>query len=204
MTDEQFVQFVLPPTKRNPCLKMQGGKELHYAKKTAKFILLIILLISATFAMGQHMPQGKWWYNPCLSEQLNLSMEEKRQLDDIFIESRLSLIGLKSSVEREQFELQNLLKSKALDEAAVMEQFKRLENARAGLGAERFNLLLEIRRIIGFERFQCLAADSTAQSRFNAGCTTFIHPGRPAPPACKIRLWVPGHHNACGIWVRDH
>jgi hypothetical protein len=36
MTDEQFVQFVLPPTKTNPCLKMQGEKEIHYAKKDRK------------------------------------------------------------------------------------------------------------------------------------------------------------------------
>ena len=125
-------------------------------KKTVKFILLLIVVISPTFVMGQHMPQGKWWHNPRVSEQLNLNEEEKRQLDETFIESRRKLIGLKSSVEREQFELQNLLESKTLDEAAVMEQFKRLENARASLGAERFSLLLEIRKIIGFERFQRL------------------------------------------------
>ena len=125
-------------------------------KKTVKFILLLIVVISPTVVMGQHMPQGKWWHNPRVSEQLNLNEEEKRQLDETFIESRRKLIGLKSSVEREQFELQNLLESKTLDEAAVMEQFKRLENARASLGAERFSLLLEIRKIIGFERFQRL------------------------------------------------
>ena len=125
-------------------------------KKTVKFMLLLIMVISPTVAMGQHMPQGKWWHNPRVSEQLNLSEEEKRQLDEISIESRRKLIGLKSSVEIEQFELQNLLESKTLDEAAVMEQFKRLENARTSLGAERFNLILQIRKIIGFQRFQSL------------------------------------------------
>jgi len=34
---------------------------------------------------------------------------------------------------------------------------------------------------------------------FAAGCTTVIHPGRPAPPPFKIRVWVPGHYNVCGI-----
>lgn len=68
-----------------------------------------------------------------MSEQLNLSEEEKSKLDKIFVESRRKLIDLKSSVEREQFELENLLESEVLDEAAVMEQFKRLEKARGNL-----------------------------------------------------------------------
>lgn len=76
---------------------------------------------------------GKWWHNPRVSEQLNLSEEEKSKLDKIFVESRRKLIDLKSSVEREQFELENLLESEVLDEAAVMEQFKRLEKARGNL-----------------------------------------------------------------------
>lgn len=91
-----------------------------------------------------------------MSEQLNLSEEEKRELDEVFIESRRKLIGLISSVDIEQFELQNLFEIKTLYEAAVMEQFERLENARTSLGAKHFNLLLEIRKIIGFERFQRL------------------------------------------------
>ena len=125
-------------------------------KKILNGVLLLTLVISPAVAMGRDMPRGKWWHNPRVSEQLNLSEEEKRQLDEVFIESRRKLIGLKSNVEREQFELQNLLESETLDEAAVMGQFKRLENARANLGTERFNLLLKVRKTIGFERFQRL------------------------------------------------
>ena len=125
-------------------------------KKILNGVLLLTLVITPAVAMGRDMPLGKWWHNPRVSEQLNLSEEEKRQLDEMFIESRRKLIGLKSSVEREQFELQTLLESETLDEAAVMGQFKRLENARANLGTERFNLLLKVRKTIGFERFQRL------------------------------------------------
>ena len=66
-------------------------------KKTVKFMLLLILVVSPTVAMGQHMPQGKWWHNPRVSEKLNLSEEEKRQLDEIFIESRLSSLGSRAA-----------------------------------------------------------------------------------------------------------
>jgi uncharacterized membrane protein len=127
-----------------------------FSKKVLTGVLLWIPLISPPIAVGKDMPLGKWWHNPRVSEQLNLSEEEKSTLDALFVESRRKLIDLKSSVEREQFELENLLESKVLDEAAVMEQFKRLEKARGNLSTERFNFIPGVRKTIGFERFQRL------------------------------------------------
>jgi Spy/CpxP family protein refolding chaperone len=104
--------------------------------------------------MGKDMPHGKWWHSPRASKELNLSDEEKSKLDKQFVESRRKMIDLKGSVEREQFELENLLESESLDKAAVMEQFKRLEKARTDLAAERFNFVMYVRETLGFERFQ--------------------------------------------------
>jgi Spy/CpxP family protein refolding chaperone len=115
---------------------------------------LLLLLSSPAIAIGQELPFGKWWYNPRVSQQLNLNETEKSKLDKEFVDSRRRLIELKSSVEREQFELENLLESEALDEAAVMEQFKKLEKARASLSSERFNFLIQVRKILGLDRFQ--------------------------------------------------
>lgn len=116
--------------------------------------LLLILMTSPTMALGQDLPSGKWWHNPRLSKQLNLNKAEKSRLDKEFVDSRRKLIELKSSVEREQFELENLLESEALNEAAVTEQFKKLEKARASLASERFNFLMQVRKVLGPERFQ--------------------------------------------------
>jgi Spy/CpxP family protein refolding chaperone len=115
---------------------------------------LLLLVSSPAIALGQDLPSGKWWHNPRVSKQLNLNETEKSRLDKEFVDSRRKLIELKSSVEREQFELENLLESEALNEAAVMEQFKKLEKARASLASERFNFLIQARKIVGPERFQ--------------------------------------------------
>jgi Spy/CpxP family protein refolding chaperone len=104
------------------------------------------------------MPHGKWWRSPRAVKQLDLTEEEKGKLDDKFVESRRRLIDLKSNVERERFEVDNLLDSEVLNEDAVREQFKKLEAARGALSAERFNFLLEVRQILGFERFQKVKA----------------------------------------------
>jgi Spy/CpxP family protein refolding chaperone len=115
---------------------------------------LLLLLSSPAIAIGQDLPFGKWWRDPRVCQQLDLNETEKSKLDQEFVDSRRRLIELKSSVEREQFELENLLESEALDEAAVMEQFKKLEKARASLSSERFNFLIQVRKILGLDRFQ--------------------------------------------------
>ena len=126
-----------------------------------KFIstaLLLVLLVLPVIGLAQDIPHGKWWRGPWAVKQLGLSDEEKGKLDESFVESRRKLIALKSNVEREQFELDNLLENEALDEDAVKEQFEKLEGARSDLSAERFSFLLQVRHILGFERFHKIKA----------------------------------------------
>ena len=115
--------------------------------------LLLVLVVLPAFGLAQEMPYGKWWRIPRVAKQLDLTDEEKAKLDEKFVESRRKLIDLKSNVEREQFELDNLLDGESLDEGTVMDQFKKLEQARTDLSAERFSFLIEVRRVLGFERF---------------------------------------------------
>ncbi len=119
-------------------------------------MLFLILAISPAISLAQDMPTGKWWRYPRMAEKLNLSGKEIRGLNEQFLETRRKLIGLKSRVERERFELENLLENETLNEAAVMDQFKRVEKERVNLATERFLFLIQVRKILGFERFQKL------------------------------------------------
>jgi len=126
-------------------------------KRILSGMLLLSLLISPAIALGvQDVPLGKWWHNPQVSKQMNLNKDEIRKLDETYLESRRKLIDLKSRVERERFELENLLERETLDETAVMEQFRRVESARNRLAIERFSFLIQVRKILGFERYQNL------------------------------------------------
>ncbi len=116
-------------------------------------MFLFVFAVSTTLAFGQEIPHGKWWYSRHSSEKLNLSDEEKSKLDDKFFESRFKLVDLKSAVEKERLKLDKLMESETLNEKAAMEQFKKLESARADLAAERFGFVMEVRNILGFERF---------------------------------------------------
>ena len=125
-------------------------------KKVLVGTVMFVWLFAPMVSTAQEIPPGKWWRLPRVAEQLNLSGEEKNQLDELFLQSRRRLIDLKSALERERFELDNLLEQETLDEKGVMERFRNLEKARSNLADERFRSLLGARKILGFERYQQL------------------------------------------------
>ena len=120
--------------------------------------LIIILLFFPPVAWGQDMMDGKWWQNRKIAEKLEITKTEKQLLDERYVESRRKLISLKSDVERERFELDNLLDRGGSKKETIQDQYIRLEEARANLSEERFNLFLEVRSIVGIERYQELKA----------------------------------------------
>jgi Spy/CpxP family protein refolding chaperone len=123
-------------------------------KRIVYAMIVLIFFATPVLATAQDMIPGKWWYNPRISKDLNLSDEEKDLLEQNFRESRRNLIDIKSRVEREQFELDNLLEDEKMNEKAVKKQFQKLESERAKLSEERFNFIVKIRNIVGKDRFQ--------------------------------------------------
>lgn len=125
-----------------------------------KMFFTAILLLSMTalpnVVICQDAPMGKWWHNPHMSKQLNLTDEEKNKLDEQYVESRRRMIDLKRNVERERFELETLIESEKLDEDTTKKQFKKLDKARTDLAGERFKFLMESRKILGNERFKAV------------------------------------------------
>jgi Spy/CpxP family protein refolding chaperone len=128
----------------------------HRLKGMLMVVPALLWIFVPMDSLGARMPLGKWWRMPHVAEQLNLNGREKEQLDDLFIQSRRKLIDLKSAVEKERLELGILMDKETLDEDAVMGQFKKLGQVRANLASERFRFLLEVRKILGAERFQSL------------------------------------------------
>jgi Spy/CpxP family protein refolding chaperone len=123
------------------------------------FILLAIFVISPVIASGQEVPAGKWWYNPKIQKNLNLSKNEVKSLDKLFAGSKRKLIKHKSAVEREQFELDQLLSGKDVNDAIVKKQFQNIEKARQNLANERFQFVIGVRNILGPDRFQQLKSN---------------------------------------------
>ena len=129
-------------------------------------VMVLVFTSSAVVAQGMagepknhdRMPLGKWWQNPAGVKNLNLTQEEIDTLDTAFNTRARKFMELKHAVELEQFELNGLMEGKTLDEPALMAQFNKLESARANLSRERFQYYVQIREILGPERFQKIKA----------------------------------------------
>jgi Spy/CpxP family protein refolding chaperone len=115
---------------------------------------LLCMTAGATGAHGRH--QHRWWNNPQYMEALKLTDGDIQQLDQAYETSSLDMIELKGQVEAARLKLQYMMEKEDLDEPAMEAQYNRLEEARAALGKERFSFFVQVRKIIGPQRFSKL------------------------------------------------
>ncbi|HQG31345.1 MAG TPA: periplasmic heavy metal sensor [Deltaproteobacteria bacterium] len=126
-------------------------------KKTGMLLIgmMILLCPVVTKAWGDG-PPGRWWQVPSMADKVGVSQSEKEALDSLYVQNRRTLIDLKSNVEKERFELDNILGQQNFNERAALNQFQKLEQQREKLSMERFRYLLQVRKILGQERYQRL------------------------------------------------
>ena len=128
-------------------------------KKTGILFIGVMLLLYPVVAKAWgNGPPGRWWQVPSMADKVGLSQSEKDALDSLYVQNRRALLDLKSNVEKEQFELDNILGQQNFNERAALNQFQKLEQQREKLSMERFRYLLQVRKILGQERYQRLMA----------------------------------------------
>lgn len=114
------------------------------------------ILLIAINAMAQSAPSGRWWRSPRVVKALNLTGSEIQQLENAYGQSRREMIELKNRVEKEQFELENMMAKRKINESAIRNQNRKLEKARSDLADAKFSFVIQVRKIIGHARFQQL------------------------------------------------
>lgn len=105
---------------------------------------------------AKEIPPGRWWHLPYFASTLNITDREKAQLDKLFDYSRNRLVQLKRQVEQDRSELVNAIDRQHLNETAAMSTMKKLESSRTLLASTRFTYSLEVRKLLGYARFERL------------------------------------------------
>ncbi len=124
-------------------------------------MVLVCFIAAAGFASakgfgnkgGMNLPPGKWWKLPNVAGKLALTPQEQEQLDTLHKATRMRMIDLKAGLEKEMLELGDLIDRENLDESACMDQFMKVQDARTNLAVEKFKAVIEVRKILGYERF---------------------------------------------------
>jgi Spy/CpxP family protein refolding chaperone len=125
-------------------------------KKSLRLLFLAAFVLIPSISEAKDIPPGRWWRVPYFSDQLNITDEQKIELDKLFDYSRNRLAELKKQLELDKLDLTTMLEQKDLNENVALAQMKKLENTRTVLAATRFSYSLEVRKLLGHDRFQQL------------------------------------------------
>ena len=112
---------------------------------------LLLVVIGGSALAGD--TRGRWWHVEEIAGQLQLSADEIQRLDAAYEVARIRMIEIRSQVEIERIKLRSLMEQPDFDENEVMAQHQNQETARRRLSEERFRFLLEVRKIVGHDRF---------------------------------------------------
>ena len=104
--------------------------------------------LAAWSAASAQAFDGKWWKNPRVAAQLNLTPEQTGEIEKIFVRSRPRLIDLRADLEKKQLDLQVAMEDKTADRSAVEKKIEALETARASLQKTRALMLLDMKQVL--------------------------------------------------------
>jgi len=114
-------------------------------------------------------PHGRWWKNPEMAQKLGLTPEQQAKIDDVFQQSRLKLIDLNASLQKEEVILEPLVGADQPDESKILPQIDRVAQARAELEKANARMLLGIRRVLTPEQWKKLRAEERPRPGMGPG-----------------------------------
>jgi Spy/CpxP family protein refolding chaperone len=122
-------------------------------------ILGISVLLGAAAALAQEVPkalqaQPQQFFRiyradslPAV-QKLDLTAEQRKNIDDIFQQHRLKLIDLEAALQKEDLILEPLVAAVPPDDAKVLAQIDRVAQARAELEKANSRMLWQVRRVL--------------------------------------------------------
>ena len=125
---------------------------------------------------------GRWWDNPDVAKDLNLAADQKQKMDDIFQQSRIKLIDLHASLQKEEATLEPLINADSPDETKVLAQIDRVAQARAELEKANARMLLSVRQVLTVDQWTKLKATRAQRMARGPHGGAYGAPGAAPPP----------------------
>ena len=122
--------------------------------KSLAILAAIVLFLFPAICRAKEVPPGRWWHLPYFADQLSITEKEQDELDKLFDYSRNRLAELKTLMEQERAELLKAVDQEHLNETSAITKMTKLESTRTLLAATRFSYSLEVRKLLGYERYQ--------------------------------------------------
>jgi periplasmic protein CpxP/Spy len=114
-------------------------------------------------AVGPRGDHGRWWNEPRTVEKYKLTDAQRKSMDDIYQQHRLTLVDLHGSLEKAELALEPLIQADQPEEGKILSQIDRVAQARAELEKANARMLLGIRKELTPEQWKQIHADRAAR-----------------------------------------
>lgn len=134
------------------------------ARRTLSLALCLALAGTVLLGAGPAMAKRgldsmqKWWNSPQMVKDLKLTSAEKERLDQLFLDFRRNRIEYRSKVKKARLEIETAFERDPLDEARAQKAFHEVEQAKLASRKALHSFMLEVRRLLGQERYLRLKA----------------------------------------------
>jgi Spy/CpxP family protein refolding chaperone len=88
---------------------------------------------------------GQFWNNPNTVKQLNLTDDQRKAMDGILQEHKMTLVDLEATLKKAELGMQPLMKADEPNQAAILAQIDKVAQARAELEKGNARFLLALR-----------------------------------------------------------
>jgi protein CpxP len=91
---------------------------------------------------------GRWWNDPKVAQEIGLTADQQKKMDDIMQQNRLKLIDLNAGLQKQEAIMQPLMEADQPDESRILAQIDAIAQARAELEKGNARMLLGIRQVL--------------------------------------------------------
>jgi hypothetical protein len=114
------------------------------------------LLVPDLLAFKGSLIGGKWWQLPAVKEKLQLSHDQIRKINTIWIEHRKHIIDIRSDMEKTYIDLENIMGQPMVVWQEADKLAERLGELHSQRAKERIKMAIDIRQELTIEQFEKL------------------------------------------------
>jgi Spy/CpxP family protein refolding chaperone len=114
--------------------------------------LAVLLLGSVAPAAAGQGGKFKWWQSERFIQELALTKDQSRQVEEVFQASWPALQAAKADLDRLETELSRLIAEGTTSEAMVLHQIDKVEASRSAMGRTRSLMLYRMHRLLSSEQ----------------------------------------------------
>ena len=115
-------------------------------------VLAALLLVGAGAASAGQGSKFKWWQSERFVQELALTKDQSRQIEEVFQASWPALQAAKADLDRLETELSALIADGTAPEAKVLHQIDKVEASRSVMGRARSLMLYRMHRVLSPEQ----------------------------------------------------